>query len=450
MRDAAALGQRIRERRVERDLSQRQLAGAELSPSYISLLESGKRWPTLDALELIAAKLSTTSAALVSGQGSHPRDRSELDLDLKWAKIALRAGNPESAEKYARVVLDDSSISEAERLDALSLVAAATEGQGRVSDAIDILEPLVEELDADQTRQLWLSCQIMLLRCYKDVGDFNHAVDLGERALGRANDLMQEDEMMLAISLASAYSLRGDLKRASNLLRMIATRAESAGSHRARGGALWNSSVVADEDGRLDDAVKLAEQALMVFSESDAVRNLGVLRCQYADYLLDQSDGGVELARQQLTLARRDLDMEGTVVDQTRCAVQMSRCELIAGDIEAAESHIMEAQLMVRGGPESETAEVDFMRGHILAAQGDLIQAMVLVQGAAEQIESLGSASEAARAWKSIADLARAHGFADVAMTALDRAMAVMGVRPTRVGTTHSTEVARDASRSRT
>lgn len=94
----------------------------------------------------------------------------------------MRAGSPESAEKYARVVLDDVSISEAERLDALSLVAAATEGQGRLAEAIDILEPLVDELDKNESIELWLTCQIMLLRCYKEVGDFDQAVDLGRES----------------------------------------------------------------------------------------------------------------------------------------------------------------------------------------------------------------------------------------------------------------------------
>ena len=83
MRDAGALGRRIRERRVERGLSQKQLAGDQLSSSYVSLLEAGERWPTLDALELIAAKLATTSKVLLNDQAAHPRERKELELDLK-------------------------------------------------------------------------------------------------------------------------------------------------------------------------------------------------------------------------------------------------------------------------------------------------------------------------------------------------------------------------------
>lgn len=49
-------GRRLRELRRERRLSQRQLAGDMITPSYVSLLESGDRVPTLD----VALSLATT------------------------------------------------------------------------------------------------------------------------------------------------------------------------------------------------------------------------------------------------------------------------------------------------------------------------------------------------------------------------------------------------------
>ncbi|MGH3423985.1 MAG: helix-turn-helix domain-containing protein [Nocardioidaceae bacterium] len=434
MRDAVELGGRLSRRRAEVGLSQRELAGEDLSPSYISLIESGKRWPTLDVLQVLATRLRTTPDALVDGPVARPRTYEQIDLDLKWAKIALRAGNPESAEKYARKVLEDSACSENERLDALSLIAAATEGQGRLDEAIDILESLIAELDADETRELWLSCQVMLSRCYMDVGDLGHAIDLGERALGRVGEVMRDEEVMLAISLSGAYNERGDVKRASRLLSMILSRAEVEGSHRNRGAALWNASLVAEADGRISDAVHMSEQALALFSESDAVRNLGRLRVTCAFLLREQSAEHVQKAREHLTRATAEFELEGSVIERARCLTELARCALDEADVAEAERLIDEAHLVIDDGPEAEHAKVQLVRGHVLVRLGATTEGLRLAEEAAEALERSDSARQAARAWREVSALARSAGVESLALDALERAVDVLGVRPTRVG----------------
>ncbi|PZG48138.1 transcriptional regulator, partial [Spongiactinospora gelatinilytica] len=48
-------------------MSQAQLAHPELSDSYVSLIESGKRTPTPAVLELLAGKLDCSLSYLVNG-----------------------------------------------------------------------------------------------------------------------------------------------------------------------------------------------------------------------------------------------------------------------------------------------------------------------------------------------------------------------------------------------
>jgi transcriptional regulator with XRE-family HTH domain len=61
------LPRRLRERRRELGLSQTELAGDSLSPSYVSLLEAGKRKPTPAVLEVLAERLGCTTAFLLHG-----------------------------------------------------------------------------------------------------------------------------------------------------------------------------------------------------------------------------------------------------------------------------------------------------------------------------------------------------------------------------------------------
>ena len=64
-----SLGERIKALRLERDLQQRQLAEkAELTPSMVSQIESGRLTPSLHTLGRIAAALGVPIATLFDGQ----------------------------------------------------------------------------------------------------------------------------------------------------------------------------------------------------------------------------------------------------------------------------------------------------------------------------------------------------------------------------------------------
>jgi transcriptional regulator with XRE-family HTH domain len=53
----ATLGERLRQARLERGLSQDALAQPEFTKSYVSAVERGKARPSLKALELMARRL---------------------------------------------------------------------------------------------------------------------------------------------------------------------------------------------------------------------------------------------------------------------------------------------------------------------------------------------------------------------------------------------------------
>jgi transcriptional regulator with XRE-family HTH domain len=64
-----SLGERIKALRLERDLQQRQLAEkADLTPSMVSQIESGRLTPSLHTLGRIAAALGVPIATLFDGQ----------------------------------------------------------------------------------------------------------------------------------------------------------------------------------------------------------------------------------------------------------------------------------------------------------------------------------------------------------------------------------------------
>jgi len=75
------VGDRIRQRRLELELSQRELACEGVTYACISRLEANARTPSIKALRKLAPK---------------------LDVSVHW----LETGKPDPAEDLARVILD--------------------------------------------------------------------------------------------------------------------------------------------------------------------------------------------------------------------------------------------------------------------------------------------------------------------------------------------------------
>src|SRR5437016_2269924 len=120
----------MRNRRQALGMSQSQLAGSEFSPSYISLIESGRREPTGHALDVLAARLGTSAEFLRSGV--EPAARQELELKLRYAELALQNG--EAAEALARFTESTSVEGPPE------LVRQAEWGTARALEALGRLE----------------------------------------------------------------------------------------------------------------------------------------------------------------------------------------------------------------------------------------------------------------------------------------------------------------------
>jgi len=97
------LGQRVRALRKEQGLSQADLAGDLVSPSYVSLIEAGRRSPEREVLEGLARKLGCSSLYLSSGVA--PEEITEQRLQLQFAEIAYANGSMDEAhEQFTRLV----------------------------------------------------------------------------------------------------------------------------------------------------------------------------------------------------------------------------------------------------------------------------------------------------------------------------------------------------------
>src|SRR5436305_12187313 len=86
------IGERLKRLRLERGMSQRELASPGVSYAYISRIEAGTRQPSVKALRRLAAKLEVSPEYLETG--SDIRDEEARELKLADARLALRLREP--------------------------------------------------------------------------------------------------------------------------------------------------------------------------------------------------------------------------------------------------------------------------------------------------------------------------------------------------------------------
>jgi tetratricopeptide (TPR) repeat protein len=442
--NAKNLGRRLRELRVSRGLHQETLAReAGVSASYLSRIEAGQREPSPPLLSELARAVGSSVAFLLTGVDEQRAQR--VRLGLRQAEYRLGAGESERAEAEFTELLAAAEEAGDPDLVAQALAgrAAALESAGRLQQAIGVLEPLREQ--AHPGGPQWMHTVIALIRCYREIGDLDRAVDLGETALGVLAGLGlrdSDDGIRVAVSLLSAYYERGDVARAVCLAEDAVARAERAGSAESLAAAYWNASQLTAERGDVTGALRYAERAVALQGECEDVRLLARARLAYANVLLRQQQADVAAALVLLDRAEEALlSGAGTRVDIGYVAVERARAHLVLGEYDQAEQLADRALELFGGEPNLPAAAAYVIHGRVAALTGDRRGALARYRQAVAVLTGAGAGRQAAHLWADLASLFDEADDTEGARDAYRAATACLGVSPALL----STPVAADA-----
>lgn len=430
---SATLGQRLRALRKEQGLSQSDLAGDLVSPSYVSLIESGQRSPERDVLEGLARRLGCSVLFLESGIA--PEEITEQRLKLQFAEIALASGSAEEARSQFAALsgAGNGEIS----LAATWGLARSLEAVGDLHAALAQYEGLVDAIRSGLPGAPGLLTVLMgRCRLYRDAGDFARSIEVGEEALREVRDLGlegTEEEIRLASTLVGSYWARGDLFSAQHLADQVIERAERLGSRTARGSAYWNASVVAAGAGQMTLALDLASKTLALLSESSPERHLAGMRITYAWLLLRCDPPRLAEANELLARAHEVMSEDAAGLELANCETEMARSALIQGDLAAAGRYADQAagRFGPDGGADLEQARL--ISGLAAILGGDVDAGYALAELAAQRLESLGSRLDAAQAYRDLSDALFEQGRSEQAITALRKAADCAGARSSSV-----------------
>lgn len=424
------IADRVRQARLAAGISQTALAGEALSPSYISLIESGRREPTDAALAVLAERLGSTVEYLKHGDEGPAEARAKLALD--YARLDLVSGEASSARDRI-LALELGSVTRQVRVEAQLALAQAHEMLGDLESAVGVLEPLLTQARAEAHHLDAAAAATALVASYVESGDLGRAIELGDRQLAELEEagLTGTDEhLRLGSTTLWAYVERGDLLYATHRAADLIRQAESLGTPRGRGSVYWNAALVAEQRHDYALAKRYTERALALLGEGEVSRDIPRLRLNYAWLLLRSDPAEPAAALEQLERAAPELAVSGSEVEMSRLDVERSRAHLMQGDPVRAEEFARGALGRLGDQPRLESSAAQLALGDALHARGDVPAASRAYRWAADMLGMMSASRQSAAVWRELGDRFLGHGDVTGAAQAFDRALQEAGFRP--------------------
>lgn len=421
------VGLRIKTVRRQRGLSQAQLAHPELSDSYVSLIESGKRTPTPAVLELLAQKLDCSLSYLVNGVTAEQME--DIELALGYARLALENGEVAEARTRFTELMADNNLTglSSLRQDVQFGLALATEACGDLNEAIDILVRLREE-ELSPERQFEVASA--LVRVYRASDRLTEAVEVGEAILGGVTRPAWSDVLVeLGANLLAVYLYRGDLLRARQYAAELLNAADTLGTPRSTVAACWNASLVAESLGHGEESLVLAERALAMQSETGQPRNLARMRLALASLTLKVRPEAADEVRELVLRAIQELaETSASTFDRGHGLMELARAEIVAGLHEQAAAHAAEGRDLFPKTARRAGAEAHLLLSRAYTGLGRLDDAAAEIHSVRAWLSPLPDARTTAGTWYAAAEGMEQLGDTEGAVGAYQRALASVGL----------------------
>ncbi|MFE6285193.1 helix-turn-helix domain-containing protein [Streptomyces sp. NPDC057877] len=429
----AQVGRRIRNLRVKLGLKQQDLASTDISASYISLIESGKRAPSDTVLAVLAGKLGCSPDHLRTGRDDDALE--DARLKLSFAEMALRTGDNGAAlqsfgELFAKPALLDGPMLLRVRIGQ----ATALEKLDRIEAAIPVLEELRKDPALAAGSDEWCRVLVALSRCYRNMGDTTLSIEIGEQALSTLDALgldVTVDHIQVGSTLIGSYLMRGDLTRAHLLAQRLLPVAEEHGGRAGRGAVYWNAGLVALSRRQLPEARALTERALAMMADDDNLRHVAMLKMTVGWLELQSDHADPVRARELLQDAGQTLAELGTAVEQARCEVCLVDAHMRLSQWDDAVAHARRALGLLSSGPRVEAvgARVRLAELHLL--RGEREDGLQSLHTATRQLRHFPPSYETAQEWRHIGDVWKRQGRSKEALEAYEQALQASGMPAT-------------------
>jgi len=393
------LGQRIKAARRARGMTQVELGGSGLSPSYISMIEHDRVRPSLATLRVLADRLQQPLSSFLDAL---PAPVEEARALLARGESLLRQHRfPDALETFeaASSAVDDSVDARMRVRHGLG-IGQALAGLRRFDDAEAALAAARVGAGELHDPDLIASCANALGFLAFRQRRFAEAREIFQDGLERLRAAaLPEGELSgkLLSNLGRVYVELGLPAQAMDCYRLAAAALAGAADPSHRALLLFNMGIASERQGSPAQAQGYLQQAEELFRLQENQRLLGLVKRSLGILRLEQGaldQAGVDLA-ESLTLAQAVHDDEGTA----QTLVELARLHARRGELdEARRDARAAAELARRIQDDAEVARAIAADAEALRAAGHLRAAAQRYAAAIGEVERLGMLGDLIRA----------------------------------------------------
>jgi transcriptional regulator with XRE-family HTH domain len=420
------VGARLKRLRLERGLSQRELAGPGVSYAYISRIEAGTRQPSVKALRRLAAKLGVNAAYLETGSDLEPS--AELELRLTDLELAVRLGNTEGAEAELDVLLEQALAAGDRDIAVRARVALAilARERGRFGRMVELLEAAIASEPFAPVERVDLYGQLGY--AYVASGRSEAAVELYRLCLDevRRRQVPAPLETRYATLLSYALSDAGDVAGAEQVVSETLDRVRDTEDAYTRVRLYWSLARVAPAEGRPGPALVSARRAIALLEATEDTINLARAHLLAAGIMITRGDA--DAAGRHLDDVERLLGSTPSFSDAAMLRIKRAQVAALRGDGSAAIALARAALAEIGDRLPGERGSAYFALAEGLALAGATDEADEAFTEAVKLLEQQHQWREATQACRAWARLLRTVGREQRALDVLDRA-AELGLR---------------------
>lgn len=411
----AAIGARIRNRRMAKGLTQGQLGGRELSAGYVSMIEGGHRRLPEDYVEVIADRLDMDLSELLTGvpAGLEP----QLEMKLHLARRRANEGVLDEATE------DIENVRAAARQHRMNRVEArAEESLGSLAERR--ADPVKALAHYERAEELWKSEAIHLravavagvANCTRMLGDPQMALHRLEQYRRDLIATQQPDPVALMrtyTEMVYAYFAVGLPEKASDAARhalrlegQVEDPDEIACMHLTVAQSLHH-------DGRYADALASIRRAHELYT-TGGWRDKAA-KALIAEAFVQCDEGDHLSARDRLLEATEHLKASPNRIDEAMTYNQLGHVMRHLGDAEAALAFLERALPLLHEADVIERAFNAREMG-LCRLQSDPVVAEDFLKKAIDLYRSRGAREDLAATYKDLGDLYHSRGQVDLAV----------------------------------
>ncbi len=402
-------GEKLRAERLERGLTQAELGKDLYSPSYISLLETGRREPTAEVIEELARRLELAPKALEAWSQPISVSDAEYVLAGLYARQAwdlrdypLAATHAATAAQIALEGKNTSAWWNMTYMQAECLIK-----QGNWQECQKIMQHLLEHPMATESVGLGVRARQMLAGICQGQGQLSTAVDHAMEAVKLCAKLPRGSTLIIGAhrALIGALAESGRLDEAWKFCQDMNDQVDEHSMSQLAGEVAWVIGNVAFMRHDYAEGIKYHERAARMLSPANDIELWA--RFNKASAAVRLSSGIVE-PETLSSIERAELALSivgGNKTDQLEVAFIRARWLYLTGDIVAAINKLREIHAESDALAKHTAGEVSLLLGKSLKAAGESDEALVYLEEAQNAFSAAGASDRVQQALDAVLEI---------------------------------------------